>query len=126
MSVLVALALASGAAGQVAAIPAAEPEITVMARKLKNWRGHWQVRKGKVTCKTKRSTGDREIDAIGCAALMTCLGSYASELEAISDTKDDRKTKNAKVATIFGGAMPCVEAEHAKGIAALAERRAGQ
>jgi hypothetical protein len=56
-----ALAAAEPAADSVSE-PPVENEITVIANKLRDWRGSWKLRKGAITCKTKRSTRDKAID----------------------------------------------------------------
>lgn len=123
MSVLLALALAQGVPLAEAAAPS--PDIVVMARKLKNWRGEWKLRKGRVTCKTRKSTGDKEIDAIGCQAMSTCLTPHVSGIEAITSSKEASDSKNKRLAAVLNSTLPCVNAEHEKGLVALAERRAG-
>ncbi|TPG14462.1 hypothetical protein [Sphingomonas oligophenolica] len=73
---------------QAAAAPAPKEsgEIVVVGERLKNWRGRFAVRGGKSTCKTIVSTGDAEIDAIGCQAMATCLPPMQARIIA-SDAK---------------------------------------
>lgn len=119
MSVLLALALA-----QSAVVPA-DSEITVMARRLKDWRGNFKLRKGAVTCKTSRSTGDREIDAVGCATMIACYSPLVQEIQAAQAGTGPAKARSERVTAIFNSAVPCLEQEHAKRLAALADQRAG-
>ena len=125
MSFVLALALIQGAPATVVTGPE-EPEIVVIAKKLKNWCGNWKVRKGQMTCKTTRSTGDGEIDAIGCSAILTCYGPQTAQIQAIVDAKDKRDAKNARLTALFKETLPCITAARNDGIAALGDRRAGQ
>ncbi len=81
--VLTALALTQAEAATVE--PPVDNEIVVLGNKLRDWRGSWRVRDGVVKCKTKRSTGDREIDAIGCGAMVTCMTPLVPQWQAIED-----------------------------------------
>jgi len=120
---LVALALA--AAPPVAEAPA-DNEITVVANRLRDWRGTWRMNKGAVTCKTKRSTGDKAIDAIGCDAMVACIGPLAPrfvELEATELPKEELAGRATALMT-EGRVYECLFATREAGIAALvAERR---
>jgi hypothetical protein len=64
--------------------PPREPaEIVVTAReRLKDWRGTTRLRNGKYICRTRDSSGDREIDAIACRALATCMDTLKPEIDA--------------------------------------------
>jgi hypothetical protein len=105
--------------------PAPEGDILVIARKLKDWRGEWHLKKGRVTCKTKRSTGDTAIDAVGCAALVTCITPRAAELQALGDSMQDRAVKQQQITNMMRTLTPCIDASREQGIARLSEQRAG-
>lgn len=109
---------------QPAAVPV-DSEITVMARRLKDWRGDFKLRKGAVTCKTRRSTGDREIDAVGCATMIACYSPLVPEIQAAQAGTGTAKAISERVTAIFNSALPCLEQEHAKRLGALADERAG-
>jgi hypothetical protein len=50
-----------------------EPEkIVVMGRKARRWRGTYNNMNGNTTCKTDISSGDPDIDLIGCTSLKIC------------------------------------------------------
>ncbi len=109
---LLALSVALAAAQPAAELPA-ENEIEVIANRLRDWRGTWRVRDGAVSCKTKRSTGDREIDALGCGAMVTCMTPLAPQWQEIEDAdlpKAELETRlngllqAAKVSDCFGTA----------------------
>lgn len=76
------IALAAFLAAQgMAAAPMAEPpaeDIVVLAKKLKSTRIVWKAsdKSGSLklsTCKVKKSSGDKVVDAIACRALEQCL-----------------------------------------------------
>jgi hypothetical protein len=113
----------------VAAEPVAEPsvenEIEVIGNKLRNWSSSFKLRKGAVDCKTKRSTGDKAIDAIGCNAVVRCTTPFAGEWQAINDSKGSKAEKSQQLAAIFKGnaVTDCVVQDRNDGIAALAAER---
>jgi hypothetical protein len=123
MSLLIAaLALA-------AAQPAAEPpvvdEIVVMGNKLRDWRGTWRVRDGVVKCKTKRSTGDREIDAIGCGAMVNCMTPLVPQWQAIEDADLPKAELEARLNGLLQTAKvsDCFKAAREQSISALVTAR---
>ena len=119
---IAALALA---AAQPAAEPPVETEITVIANKLRDWRGRWKLRKGAIACKTTRSTGDKVIDAIGCDAMVACIGPLAprfTEIEAAKASKEEL-SRRANALLADAGAYDCMFAKRNAGIAALAAAR---
>lgn len=115
---ILALALA-------ASVPVAEPEITVIGRKLATWRGNWAVKRGQAQCRTRKSTGDREIDALGCAAMLLCVPKFQDQFQALADAKLPKVAFEAQAAPINKQLGGCLETERSAGIAALADRRAG-
>ena len=63
--------------------PSAEGEIVVTARRLKDWRGKIRASSTGSTCKTTKSTGDRELDQIACDTLRYCTAQARAEFTAI-------------------------------------------
>jgi hypothetical protein len=122
MSVLfVSFALA---AAEPAAEPPVENEITVIGNKLRDWRGKWRTRKGVVSCKTTRSTGDKAIDAIGCNAMVQCIAPVAKQWAALdSKLPKDEINRRANAMLEEAGIGECVAARREAGIAALAAAR---
>lgn len=114
-----------------AAQPAAEPpvvdEIVVMGNKLRNWRGTWRVRDGAVRCKTKRSTGDREIDAIGCGAMVTCMTPLVPQWQAIEDADLPKAELEARLNGLLQSANvgDCFGKTREQSITALVAARRG-
>ena len=122
---LIFATLAFAAAEPVAEVPTPENEITVIANKLRSWRGRWKFSGEAVTCKTKRSTGDKAIDAIGCDAMIQCIAPIAPQFEAIENSKLPKDEKNRRGNALLQEARigECVSGKRDAGIAALAERR---
>ena len=119
---IAALALA---AAQPAAEPPVDNEITVIANKLRDWRGNWRLRKGAVTCKTTRSTGDKAVDALGCDAMVACITPIAQQVDAIDVKKVGKEAAQQQVNGLFEAAKvyDCMFAHREAGKAALAAAR---
>jgi hypothetical protein len=65
-------------------LPANDADITVTARRLSNrWSGRVDVLNGENSCKTIRSTGDDEFDAIGCRAMLQCWPEFSRRLALV-------------------------------------------
>ena len=122
MSFLLALLALQSAPTQV--VPAAG-DIGVIANKLRGFRSEWRLHKGKFTCKTKTSTGEKAIDAIGCKAIETCISPIAPQIQTIADSNLGRATKDRSINALMQSAMPCMDQTRHDGIAALAAQRAG-
>lgn len=111
-----------------AAAPAVEPpatDIMVIGQRLNAWKGNWRSRQGKLECRTVRSTGDAVIDAIGCAALTTCIMPEVPRFQAIADAKLPKATGNRQMTGLMQGLLPCVERERQASMVALADKRGG-
>ncbi|WP_394706989.1 hypothetical protein [uncultured Erythrobacter sp.] len=121
--------LALAALVQPAAEPVEEPvadnEITVIGRKLQDWRGTWRLNDGTVSCKTRRSTGDKEIDAIGCDAMVQCIAPISPEFAAIEAANLPKAEAQQRANLLLESAKigDCVFAKREAGIAALAAER---
>lgn len=105
--------------------PAVAEEIVVIGRKLADWRGIWKSRKGVLSCKTTRSTGDKAIDAVGCQALIACTTPLVPQFQAIAGAKLAKAERDARMNTLAQSIGPCLVERRADGIAALADARAG-
>jgi len=123
MSLLI-LSLAIAVAEPVAE-PAVENEITVIGNKLRAWQGRWKLRKGAITCKTTRSTGDKAIDAIGCDAMVQCIQPIAPQWTALNEAKLPKDEANRRANALLQEARvgDCVFVQREAGIAALAAVR---
>ncbi len=103
----------------------AEQQIVVIGEKLKHWTGSAQQKDGQWVCRTKRSTGDAEIDRIGCDAMNSCLNLLEPQRLEIWKEKDKKRRKAAFAAFSSDTLRPCVAERRGDGIAALAAQRAG-
>lgn len=124
---IIAASLALAAAQPAVEAPI-DNEITVVANRLRDWRGSWRLKKGAVTCKTKSSTGDKAIDAIGCDAMVACVTPLAprfAELEASGLPKKDL-TSRASALMTEEGVYDCLFTKRQAGIAALVAARRGK
>jgi hypothetical protein len=100
-----------------------DQEIVVTAKKLDNWRGKFSLRGEKFKCKTSITTGDKDIDAIGCNAIRQCLVPLQPRLTE-SDNKalgKDRQRELKKA--IFEDLGVCVKERRAKMVAEFASLR---
>lgn len=104
--------------------PTVEDEVTVIGRRLGGWRGSLKTRNGVARCVTRRSTGDRDIDRIGCDAMITCLPRFESEFKAVLAGRHDEDMRDRMNVDINRRLTACVEDRHDQLVAALAERRA--
>lgn len=121
-------ALALLAAVEAALPPAAEPAeapIVVIGRKLDNWRGRMERRRGNYVCRTLKSSGDKAIDAIGCQATLTCFAPMHPEVEALVALKLPKDEQKRRLQALIDGRVPCVKTTRGDLIAELAEKRAG-
>jgi hypothetical protein len=123
MMTVIVLLLAMAPDGA-AAPPAIENEITVIGKRLRDWRAVIRVKNGVPKCSIKRSTGDAAIDAIGCDAMLSCLPRFAPEFRAIPSDLD-RATRDRRSAEISQRMAACVEARNDVLIAALVAQRRG-
>ena len=118
--ILLALALA-----QTAAPDARAQDVVVIGQRLKTWRASWRSRKGKVSCAIKQSSGDREVDAIGCAAMTECAAPIEPRALALAKDKtmtaDARKRAQEAINSDMGR---CMIARRDTLIVELADRRA--
>lgn len=104
----------------------ADDEIVVIGRRLQNWRATFRMKKGVMQCRVKVSTGDVEIDRIGCAAMEACFPDAIPRYEAANDralSADVRKHGTDAINQELGA---CVLAKRTASIAELAARRAVQ
>lgn len=114
--------LALGLAQAVAPPPV--DEVTVIGRRLQHWAGRVSTTIGITTCRTTMSTGDREIDGIGCTAMRQCWPQYRQPMEAATGAKLPADARQAMIATVTADMRRCVVATRDPLIADLADRRA--
>lgn len=120
------LVLAQGAAAPAPAQeidPRVAEQVPIVAAKLNHWRGAWGVVNGKLGCETVRSSGDEEIDALGCAAMLACIRPAYPELKKINDGSAAVEEKKRQMAAKLATLEPCMKARRGQGIAEIALRR---
>ena len=78
---------------------------------------------GKLACKTIRSTGDEEIDALGCASMLACVRPSYPALKTIADGKATVDQKKRQIAAKLATLQPCMRQHRGQGIAELALKR---
>lgn len=130
MSWLAALVLVIAQAGVPAAVagkvdPKVAAQVPQIAGKLAQWRGTWAAVDGKLACRTVKSSGDEEIDKIGCFATLTCVKPAYPELKAIADGKGTEPEKKARMRAKLDTLDTCLKQHRGQGIAALALKRGG-
>ena len=104
--------------------PVLQEEVTVIGKKLRDWRGSLKTQGKATRCVTKRSTGDRDIDKIGCDAMVTCFPRFADEFNAVLSTAGDKVSRSRMNAEINQRLTECVEERHDKLVETLADQRA--
>ncbi len=123
MSLLIALALQSVAAPAVA--DTADQDIVVTATKLDRWRGKFSLRGENFKCKTIRTSGDKAIDPIGCAAIVQCLEPHRVRIRESDDKTLGKPAQLAIKKAIEEQLGPCVRDTRKTMVAAfVANRRA--
>ena len=98
-------------------------EIVVIGDRLKSWKGKFAVRGTRSTCKTTVSTGDAEIDAIGCQAMAICLPPMQARIIA-SDAKGiDRDIRKQMKAALGSELARCSQNRRDALVIELVDRR---
>lgn len=121
--IVLVLAQAAPAAATQAVDPKVAAQVPLIAGKLQDWRGTWGAVDGKLACKTLTSTGDSEIDLIGCGAVLACVKPAYPELKAIADGAGAEADKKARIGAKLASLDTCMKECRGQGIAALALKR---
>lgn len=103
--------------------PKVAAEVPKITEKLRNWRGTWAAVDGKLACKTVKTSGDEDVDKIGCFATLTCVKPAYPELKAIADAKATDEQKKIKMRAKLDSLQPCMSRHRGQGIAELALKR---
>lgn len=122
MSVLIALIMQS----QPVVLPVAETvedEIVVTGNKLDRWRGKFSLRDEKFKCKTIRTSGNKAIDPIGCAAIVQCLVPLMARIMQSDDKNLGADRQRALKKGITDELGPCVGATRKVMIAEFVAKR---
>ena len=122
MSALLAVALITQS---IPAVPAEtlEDEVVVIGNKLKAWRARVRKVDGQMRCAIVKSTGDRDVDLVGCNAMATCATQLEPQLQAVADRKLSRAARRTAQTQAESRLLPCMMNERTRLIEELAERR---
>lgn len=97
--------------------------ITVIGEKAKAWKGRVRSQGGELICETRKSTGDNEIDAIRCGAMVSCMAAIAKNYDEVLASDLKRKEKKAQADALIQTTIPCMEDYYDREYARLAEAR---
>lgn len=104
--------------------PEAPPaEIVVIGTRLKDWRGTFRSRAGRITCRTTKSTGDAAIDALGCDTMVACLDPVAAQFDAVAEATKDKAERARRLDALLQTRVPCLNETRRAAIARLAAER---
>jgi hypothetical protein len=103
--------------------PKVAAQVPVITEKLRQWRGTWAAVDGKLACRTVKTSGDDEVDRIGCYATLTCVKPAYPELKAIADSKGNEDDKKIRMRAKLDSLRPCMTQHRGQGIAQLALKR---
>jgi hypothetical protein len=120
---MLSLLLSASQAAPATSPPTVAQDIVVIGERLRTWRARYSVRGSQVRCRTTRSTGDREIDAIGCASFETCISRLRARIDESDRTDLESSVRRMMKASIQRDLPPCVDARRDELIADLADRR---
>ena len=95
-----------------------------VAAGLSRWQGSLDASDGAMRCITAVSSGDAEIDAVGCTALKTCVPRFRERLVASNDAGLDAATRVRLSREIRGEITECLTGERDRLAQDLAARRA--
>ena len=89
---------------------------------------HFGLRKqdGELACRTRRSTGDKDIDAIRCDAMLTCMAPIEGQIDAVASSDLPTAERNRRISELSMSATPCMDDYHDRAVARLAAQRAAQ
>lgn len=121
--IVLSLLLSTSQAAPAPRPPAVAQEIVVIGQRLRTWTALYAVRGSRMSCRTRRSTGDREIDAIGCLAFETCVDRLRSRIDESDRTDLERSARRRMKEAIRRDLRTCVDARRDELIAELADRR---
>lgn len=99
-------------------------EIVVIGRKLETWKGGLSAQDGQLSCRTNRSTGDKEIDGIRCGAMLRCFAPEVPEMNRLSSLDVPTRERNRLMQAHAETLVPCLDEAHEAGVRYLAEVRA--
>ena len=108
---------------QAAPAPAADEVVVIGERLEKNWAAKFRSGAKGMQCKVTRSTGDAEIDRIGCVAMEACTPIFQSRTAATDQRGIRPEVKKMMQTSLNAEFTNCVKRERTAGIAALVAQR---
>jgi hypothetical protein len=102
-----------------------EDDIVVIGNKLNGWTGKVSDTIGIRRCRTTQSTGDKEIDAIGCRVLTDCFVPLKPRMIAAAKAAGrDQEKRRAALAPLNAEMKECFKERRTTLIVELLDRRA--
>lgn len=108
---------------QAAQLAAADDAIVIGRRLDQDFKANVRFGKDGARCRVGKSTGDAEIDRVGCTALEVCVPPFESRLATARDRAIRPEVKKLMRGALAGELATCVGRERSAGVAALAARR---
>lgn len=100
-----------------------ETEIVVIGQRLSHWTGKYAIRGSKLRCSTKSSSGDRDIDTLGCRAFDSCADQLSSQIAATDEKPLPKATRLAMKESVKRDLSTCVASKRITLIEELASQR---
>lgn len=120
---LLALLVATTPLTPISPPPEVAQEIIVMGKKLKTWKGGVSKVGGRMVCKTRKSSGDRALDAIRCGAMLSCMKPLEPRIDAVMRSGLARSEKTRQFTALTSGLAPCAQSQEEAAIEQLAVDR---
>ena len=104
--------------------PPQRNEVVVIGQRLKTWRGSIpSVSRSPMLCRTTKSTGDREIDRIGCKAMVACFTRFRDGIVATGDRNKPGAIRESLRLAVQKEIGACLDERRDTLVAELADRR---
>ena len=110
---------------QQAIVGSEQTEIVVIGQRLSNWTGRYAIRGSKLRCSTKTSSGDRDIDTLGCRAFEACADQLASQIAATDEKSLPKDVRVSMKESVKRDLSICVADKRVVFIGELAKERQG-
>lgn len=108
---------------QQAVIAPEQADIVVIGQRLSHWTGKYAVRGSKLRCSTKASSGDQDIDALGCRAFDYCADQLAAQIAATDEKSLSKATRLTMKESVKRDLSTCVASKRVTLIEELATHR---
>ncbi|MXO86893.1 hypothetical protein GRI38_12730 [Altererythrobacter aurantiacus] len=102
-----------------------QQEIVVIAERLKDWKGRLGKDDTGLSCETTKSSGDAQVDAIRCDAMIACFTPIEDAMDAAYASDDAAPERRARINALVETTVPCISDYERQAAIALAEERAG-